>query len=236
MAWELIIQSPSTERTYVQVKPGKTTLGRKSQNDIVIEDEAASREHAVLEFDRASNRLIIWDAGSTNGTFVNGKKIFKAQNLEHTDQMRIGAHLITVISKETASLVEPKARRSGQPANYNELLLHSVDNYTVLLLDFSKQLSKTQSLSEAQTSISEFLGKMLNADKCKVVLAEHFDDLIVEFGSRKITGSRYTDTVPCHHFQQFEYCPAQGGYCLAGSFPGIDRPEYGRRDLCHKKR
>jgi diguanylate cyclase (GGDEF)-like protein len=183
MAWELIIQSPSTERTYVQVKPGKTTLGRKSQNDIVVEDEAASRDHAVLEYDKSSNRLLVWDSGSTNGTFVNGKKIFKAQTLEHNDQMRIGAHLITVISKETARLGEPKY---GQPVNYNELLLHSVDNYTVLLLDFSKQLSIIQNLGEAQSSISEFVGRMLNADKCRVVLAEHFDDLTAEFGSKKI--------------------------------------------------
>ncbi len=186
MAWELIIQSPSAERTYVQVKPGKTTLGRKAQNDIVIEDEAASREHAVLEYDRASNQLIVWDAGSTNGTFVNGKKIDKAQTLTHTDQMRIGAHLITIISKDTAHLIEPRGSRSDQPVNYNELLLKSVDNYTVLLLDFSKQLSKIQNMADAQTSISEFLERMLNADKCKVVLEENFNDLTLEFGSRKI--------------------------------------------------
>ena len=186
MAWELIIQSPSAERTYVQVKPGKTTLGRRSQNDIVIEDEAASRDHAVLEFDKISNRLYIWDSGSTNGTFVNGKKIFKAQNLEHTDQLRIGAHLITVVSKETARLMEPKAGRTDQLASYNELLLHSADTYTVLLLDFSKQLSKIQNLAEAQASISEFVERMLNADKVRVVLAEKFDDVIAEFGSRRI--------------------------------------------------
>jgi diguanylate cyclase (GGDEF)-like protein len=186
MAWELIIQSPSTERTYIQVKPGKTTLGRKAQNDIVIEDEAASRDHAVLEYDRTSNQLIVWDAGSTNGTFVNGKKIVKAQALDHTDQLRIGAHLITVISKETAHLIEPKGSRPDQPVNYNELLLKSVDNYTVLLLDFSKQLSIIQNLPEAQASISEFLERMLNADLCRVVMAEDFNDLNHEFGSRKI--------------------------------------------------
>lgn len=186
MAWELIIQSPSTERNYVQVKPGKTTLGRKSQNDIVIEDEAASREHAVLEFDTSLNQLMVWDSGSTNGTFVNGKKILKARILEHNDQMRIGAHLITVISKETAHLMKPKAGRSDPPIDYNDLLLHSVDNYTVLLLDFSKQLSNMQDLREAQKSISEFLARMLNADKCGVVLAEHFDELIEVFGSKTI--------------------------------------------------
>jgi diguanylate cyclase (GGDEF)-like protein len=183
MAWELIIQSPSTERTYFQVRPGKTTLGRKAQNDIMIEDEAASREHAVIEFDRTSNQLVIWDSDSTNGTFVNGKKIFKAQTLEHNDQLRIGTHLITVVSKDTARLT---ATEAGQPVNYNELLLHSADNYTVLLLDFSKQLSKIQNLAEAQEKVSDFLGRLLNADKCKVVLAEHFDDLIGEFGSRAI--------------------------------------------------
>ena len=62
MSWELIIQSPGTARTYVQVKPGKTSLGRKPSKDIVIEDEAASRDHAVLEFDNATNRLNILDS------------------------------------------------------------------------------------------------------------------------------------------------------------------------------
>ena len=190
MAWELIIQSPSAERSYVQVKPGKTTLGRKAQNDIVIEDEVASRDHAVLEFDRATNRLIIWDSGSTNGTFVNGKKIFKAHTLEHNDQMRIGAHLITVISTDTASLDKTKGNKLG---TYNELLLHSLDNNTVLLLEFSKELSKIQNLAEAQENISEFLKRMLNADHCRVVLAENFDELIGEFGSRVIL-DRLTQT------------------------------------------
>ncbi len=178
------------ERTYVQVKPGKTTLGRKAQNDIVIEDEVASRDHAVLEFDRTSNRLIIWDSGSTNGTFVNGKKIFKAHTLEHNDQLRIGAHLITVISTDTASLDKTRTNKLG---NYNELLLHSLDNNTVLLLEFSKELSKIQNLGEAQENISEFLKRMLDADNCRVVLAENFDDLVGEFGSRKIL-DRLTQT------------------------------------------
>ncbi len=186
MTWELIIHSPGTQRTYVQVKPGKTTLGRKTTKDIVIEDEAASRDHAVLEFNKITNRLEIQDSGSTNGTFVNGKKIFQTQTLEHMDQLRIGSHLITVISKDKSHTVKKPVDEADQPLNYNELLLHSAEQYTVLLFEFSKQLSKIQNMAEAQDIISQFLGRMLNAEKCKVVLLEQFDDLITEFGSKDI--------------------------------------------------
>src|SRR5512143_414573 len=97
MPWEIIVQSPDTYRTEYSIKPGKTTLGRMSGHGIIISDESASRNHAVLELD-ASDRLVIWDAGSTNGTFVNGREITGAQVLTHNDQVRIGLHLLTALS------------------------------------------------------------------------------------------------------------------------------------------
>jgi diguanylate cyclase (GGDEF)-like protein len=186
MTWELVIQSPNTERTEFNVKPGKTTLGRKSQNDIVITDDAASRYHAVIELDNAANRLVISDSGSTNGTYVNGKQIFKPHPLEHNDQVRIGLHLITVISKDWSHAEDQKAIHTERPGDYNNLLIHSIDNYSALLLDLSKHLSKVQSLREAQSEIARFVGRMINADKCGVVLVEKYNDLIEEFGSRAI--------------------------------------------------
>ena len=193
MTWELIIQSPNTERTELEVKPGKTTLGRRSQNDIVIVDDAASRHHAVLEFDNALNKLLIADSGSTNGTFVNGKQIFRPTSLEHNDQVRIGLHLLTVISKDGNRVEDQKTVHLEQPGNYENLLIHSMDNYAFLSLDLSKQLSKIQNLAEARKEISEFVGRMLNADKCGVVLAEHFNDLVEEFGSAAVI-DRVTET------------------------------------------
>jgi diguanylate cyclase (GGDEF)-like protein len=186
MPWELIVQSPDTERTEFDIKPGKSTLGRMPGHDIVIADEAASRTHAVLELD-AEDHLLIRDSGSTNGTFVNGREITAPQPLNHNDQVRIGLHLLTILSKGVSRPVERRWDDiSTQPGDYENLLIRSLDHYSVLLHNLSIQLSRIQSLAEAQRRLSTFLGQMLNADRCGVVTADDFDGLIEEFGSREI--------------------------------------------------
>jgi hypothetical protein len=48
----------------------RTTIGRKSHNDIHIDNLAVSGDHAVIE--TIMNDCIVEDLGSTNGTLVNG--------------------------------------------------------------------------------------------------------------------------------------------------------------------
>jgi hypothetical protein len=55
------------------------TVGRAANNDIVIESPEVSKCHAVFEF-RGGNCTIA-DAGSKNGTFVNGKQLAPQQPL-----------------------------------------------------------------------------------------------------------------------------------------------------------
>lgn len=185
MPWELIVQSPDTERTEVDIKPGKSTLGRMPGHDIVIADEAASRTHAVLELD-ADDHLTIRDIGSTNGTFVNGREITGLQALNHSDQIRIGLHLLTVLAKGVSRPLERWNEPQPEGGDYENLLIRSLDHYSVLLHNLSIQLSRIQSLSEAQRRISTFLGQMLNADRCGVVLADDLGGMADEFGSEEI--------------------------------------------------
>jgi len=185
MPWEVIVQSPDTERTEIEIKPGKSTLGRMPDHDIVIADEAASRTHAILELDDG-DRLMIHDAGSTNGTFVNGRQITGVQALNHNDQVRIGLHVLTVVSKDE---VTPPSHWTGpvaQAGEYENLLIRSLDHYSVLLHNLSIQLSRVQTLTDAQRRIATFLGQMLNADKCGVVVFDDLDTLVEELGSGEI--------------------------------------------------
>lgn len=52
---------------------GKMIVGRSSSCDIVIEDAGVSRRHA--EIGREAGRFYVADLGSTNGTYVNGRKV-----------------------------------------------------------------------------------------------------------------------------------------------------------------
>lgn len=50
------------------------TIGRASNNDIVIPDLSISRFHAFLK-EPADGRFVLQDAGSTNGTTLNGRSV-----------------------------------------------------------------------------------------------------------------------------------------------------------------
>lgn len=65
------------------------TVGRGAQNDVSIEgDEFASAHHARVE----PRRDGVWvsDAGSTNGTYVNGVRIDRPRKLAQGDVVRVG--------------------------------------------------------------------------------------------------------------------------------------------------
>ena len=50
------------------------TLGRAPDNDVVVPDVSISRFHAFVK-EGASGRWLMQDAGSTNGTTVNGQSV-----------------------------------------------------------------------------------------------------------------------------------------------------------------
>jgi len=75
----------------------RTTVGRKPNNDIHLEDPTVSGEHAV--FLNLKN-IYVEDLGSTNGVILNGKRITKRQ-LEHGDIVRIGRHEFKFVAESS---------------------------------------------------------------------------------------------------------------------------------------
>jgi hypothetical protein len=63
-------------------------IGRAQANDICIEDSFASSRHARL-YDR-DGVVYIEDMNSTNGTYVNGRRLGAQQQLRASDRIRIG--------------------------------------------------------------------------------------------------------------------------------------------------
>ncbi|MFU8891488.1 MAG: FHA domain-containing protein [Anaerosomatales bacterium] len=62
-------------------------VGRGPECDIFLNDFTVSRSHAVLEM--AADEVSVRDAGSLNGTYVNGVRVDKAQ-LSDGDILQIG--------------------------------------------------------------------------------------------------------------------------------------------------
>jgi hypothetical protein len=66
---------------------GPLTFGRDDENDVVIANPAASRVHAEIRHE--ADRHVLYDRGSSNGTWVNGTAV-ESHQLESGDQIMIG--------------------------------------------------------------------------------------------------------------------------------------------------
>lgn len=73
----------------VACKGKEMTIGRGVGNDLRIDNPAISSKHARIIRDK--DCFIIEDLGSSNGTFVNGKKITRSI-INSTDSITVGKH------------------------------------------------------------------------------------------------------------------------------------------------
>jgi len=174
--WLLIIRSSNAGFNEHVLKPGHNKLGRDADNDCIIHDNAASNHHADIYFDQSPNSVTIRDLGSTNGTFVNGKRINDFTILRHEDQIRIGRCLISVNYLEKRSSRKHPAQFTPTKVT-GELILESIDQYGFLLHEVGQRLVNMPDLDSALIEISELIKRMIGAEECQALLADQFDVL-----------------------------------------------------------
>lgn len=89
--------------TYAALPPlfplrrGTNVIGREPPADLVVPVNAVSRTHAEIVWER--NGFSLRDRGSTNGTFVDGRRVTEAR-LEHGQEVRFGDAIFKVLEKD----------------------------------------------------------------------------------------------------------------------------------------
>jgi pSer/pThr/pTyr-binding forkhead associated (FHA) protein len=68
-------------------------IGRSLDNNIVLDDVSVSRYHATL-IQNGNQRFSVIDNNSTNGTYVNGVRIYGSRQLEYNDILKIGNSIL----------------------------------------------------------------------------------------------------------------------------------------------
>lgn len=85
----LVVLTGDARGTTLVVDTLPAGLGRSPDADLVLVDETVSRHHAVLRGDRTA--LELEDAGSSNGTSINGNPMVGALGLLDGDLVTFGS-------------------------------------------------------------------------------------------------------------------------------------------------
>jgi len=68
------------------------TIGRSAKNDLILPRNNVSKVHASIEV--VKDKIVVKDLGSTNGTFINGRRINQPVTIEEKDSIYISDFVI----------------------------------------------------------------------------------------------------------------------------------------------
>lgn len=107
---KLILMHDGTVIREYALEKEKTTLGRKPDNDIHLDDPTVSGTHCVFLL---LQNVYVEDMNSTNGVLLNGKKVSKRQ-LENGDIVRIGRHELKFVDENAHAFDSTVVLSPGQ--------------------------------------------------------------------------------------------------------------------------
>ena len=164
-----IVSAPEEGGAWLEAAEGKRhqlrgscSLGRTTANTIVLESPKVSRRHAVIHLQNIGEFWLI-DFGSSNGTFLNKRRIHQPVRLSDGDQITIGDQLFifcqpVAISDEYRNMVTQRTLREVENVQC-WLLVADICNFTSL------------SASLGSERLDVVVGAWLSA--CKEVIEQH---------------------------------------------------------------
>lgn len=167
----------------VPLPPGGLDIGRAQESAIFLPEPEVSRRHAHLEVAPDGAAVALRDLGSTNGVYVNGRRVEADPGpvlLQPGDVVRVGAHAFKLkcldaieqrfqlatgaaTTQDTLSGVGNRATVLHQLEAHFELARRHRRSLSVLLadLDHSERLNGTHGLEAGDRVIQVFGGHLL---------------------------------------------------------------------------
>ncbi len=136
----------------VKLAKERTSIGRHTHNDIVIDNRAVSGAHAVIVM--AGHEVILEDLNSTNGTLVNGQPI-KKHFLQDKDVIELAKYKISFYTAPPPRPVVPavlaqERRTQQEPSRVHVLPERSMFHASIKVLtgaNIGKQLVLTKPIT-----------------------------------------------------------------------------------------
>jgi adenylate cyclase len=160
-----LIHKQDDETQVVKLDKDRMTIGRRDDNDIIIDDVFVSRLH--IEVIKKGTRYTVKDSKSRYGTYINGDRIAEKQ-LTYGDEIQIGNTLITFVDEKTLDHIPDRkipSRRFGGDFDFAAKI-------ETIKQQLSKGIPKKDimhSLNELKTSIAVNQDKYSEAERSKEI-------------------------------------------------------------------
>ncbi len=185
----LVVRGGPNSGAIVALVGGSITMGRRSDNDIVIDETTVPRRHSLIM--NTPGGYVVRDLNTTNGTFVNQNKLNQSEHvLRHGDQIKLGGSDITIMFRQegprtltldTASSVPVEAalpsipEQTVQPAAAAMLEIVDATLLSALGLRKGSVVSRSELLEELWPDEHDDVGKSLKLDEAVARLRSQLD-------------------------------------------------------------
>lgn len=172
------------------------SIGRTMDNQIVIENLAISRNHAIIHFD--SGKYTVEDMGSSNGTFVNGVRIRKTEILDR-DVISIGKHKLYFYHQHAANEVQRPALESN-----DRTMMMTINDTPQLVVTKGRQKGQRFDVSRLPCTIGRGSANLLRINdwfvsKQHAVIEQRGDDYVIKdldsWRNTKVNGATIKEAV-----------------------------------------
>ncbi len=109
---QLVVLEGSNRGKKIDLNKPILKIGKREDNDLVVDEKTVSRNHLIIE--QKENSYLLKDLESTNGTFINDIRVKEAY-LSPGDVIRIGNVQIEFIAFDEKIQIEPSARQDFGP-------------------------------------------------------------------------------------------------------------------------
>src|SRR3954452_8361644 len=157
------LESPGRERVLLQ---GNCSIGRSDRNTVVLESPKASRRHCIINLQNVGEFWLI-DLGSSNGTFLNKRRVHQPVRLCDLDQITVGDSPFIfrqpeeITSELRTTIAQQTIRETANIPVW--LLVADIENFTPL------------SRSMVSDKLAQLVGSWVAA--CKAIVEEHHGEI-----------------------------------------------------------
>jgi serine phosphatase RsbU (regulator of sigma subunit) len=184
MAVLITLQGPENGQTFA-LDANPATVGRELGSTVHLPAKAVSRRHALITCHDGA--YLVEDLDSSNGTFLNGKRIHvrAATPLTERDTLQIGPYLLALRASPLPSGNEPDLviREQVSVAALSSVYSQDPAQKLQMVLEIAQNLGRTLQLEPLLEKLLDQLMRLFPAaDRCMVLLQE--GDRLVVRGQR----------------------------------------------------